>query len=364
LEAISSIESDGVDISFLTRWLQSTEEALPELTRVAEAAQVRLHHRESVYLTQIARLETTLQALRENETIYSLLEPFENEKWLPERCTVEELLALIATQTEKSNGSASSADSASRTFSALARATRQWAATEREIERRAALAGNKEQRAKAEKLLSDAEKTLKRAQAKDGVFSLTSQIDDGQLVRLLRSLNKLLARFHFPPEFLPFQLQPAPGRSKTITYRFVSKQGHDYAGLSTGQKTQLAVCWSVVLNYALNTRLTAPLIAFDDFTTALDMGQLIPAAGLLRQLAYTQSDEHRRQVIVTSHHEDLTNRLVDYLIPPKGRTMKVIEMVEWTAGRGPEMVSFDVRPSEPAFDKAGLTNWLKSQLTM
>jgi DNA repair exonuclease SbcCD ATPase subunit len=363
MDAIHSIESDGVDVTILTKWLQYTGEALPELTQVAEAAQTRLRHREGVFLAEIARLETALHALRENEAIYALLEPFENEQWLPERCTVEELRALIATQIEKSNSSASSTDTASQTFSVLARATRQWAATEREIERRVALAGDQEKRAQAEKLLSDAEKTLKRAQAKDGVFSLISQIDDDQLVRLLRSLNKLLARFHFPPEFLPFQLQPVSARAKTVTYRFVSKQGHDYAGLSTGQKTQLAVCWSVVLNYALASRLTAPLIAFDDFTTALDMGQLIPAAGMLRQLAYTQSDRHRRQVIVTSHHEDLTNRLVDYLIPPQGRSMKVIEMVEWSVGQGPEMVSYDVRPSEPAFDKVALANWLNSPLT-
>jgi len=70
------------------------------------------------------------------------------------------------------------------------------------------------------------------------------------------------------------------------------------------------------------------MMAFNDFTTALDMGQLIPAATLLRQLAYCESDEYCRQVIVTSHHEDLTNKLLDHLLPPPGHSMKVIEFTE------------------------------------
>ena len=69
-------------------------------------------------------------------------------------------------------------------------------------------------------------------------------------------------------------------------------------------------------------------MAFDDFTTALDMGQLIPAATLLRQLAHCESDEYRHQVIVTSHHQDLTNKLLDHLLPPPGHSMKVIEFTE------------------------------------
>jgi hypothetical protein len=37
-----------------------------------------------------------------------------------------------------------------------------------------------------------------------------------------------------------------------------------------------AICWAVCLSYALRDKIVTPLIGFDDFTTALDMGQLIP----------------------------------------------------------------------------------------
>lgn len=84
-------------------------------------------------------------------------------------------------------------------------------------------------------------------------------------------------------------------------------------------------------------------MAFNDFTTALDMGQLTPAATLLRQLAYCESDEYRHQVIVTSHHEDLTNKLLDHFLPPPGHSMKVIEFTEWRADDGPDWKIYEAR---------------------
>ena len=72
-----------------------------------------------------------------------------------------------------------------------------------------------------------------------------------------------------------------------------------FEDLSTGQKSQLAICWTINLNLALSAQLGHSVIGFDDFTTSLDMNQLIPAAVLLRKLAYADADDGwKRQVIV------------------------------------------------------------------
>ncbi len=247
-----------------------------------------------------------------------------------------------------------------------ARLAREWAKTERRI-------AEEETRLKHQGNFQDglavfdaAEKIIKREQGSDGLTSLMDLIPEEARQALLETLNRLLPRFHFPPEFLPIRIRDVRGpRVKSPTWNLLlgkDKQSMAASALSTGQRTQLALCWGVSLNYALRGQMKHHLMAFDDFTTALDMGQLIPAATLLRQLAYCESEEYRRQVIVTSHHEDLTNKLLDHLLPPPGRSMKVIEFTEWRADEGPEWNTYEVRmPLTSWPNQAELGQWLNAQ---
>ncbi|MGU7781349.1 AAA family ATPase [Burkholderia sp. PU8-34] len=354
-----SMRSDGVQ---LESWLKDLLSSAPQFAEQARFIAEKLRQLELEMLSDIARTEATLSELRERQSLRACIFPVKDEEWASTAATVGELRERAEKRMTEHRQTRSSLDLVTTALTELATAARSWANLEREIERQSLVPGTKEKRIEAEKLIAEAERTLKRAIGKDSVFSLTSAIDEAQLRELLNSLNRLLARFHFPSDFLPIQLQVVSKSAKVPTYRFVSARGPEYAGLSTGQKTQLAVCWTVCLCYALRERITHPIVAFDDFTTALDMGQLIPAAGILRQLAYCEAEEYRRQIIVTSHHEDLTNRLLDYLLPPEGRTMKVIEMLEWTPTFGPEMQVYDVKPAVQQATSKELAGWLNAQL--
>jgi len=83
----------------------------------------------------------------------------------------------------------------------------------------------------------------------------------------------------------------------------------------------------------------------DDVTTAFDMAQLPRTAALIRQIAYATDDASaRRQVFIVSHHEDLTNRLLDFLIPPHGKKMRILNFVNWTRDKGPQIEQREVVP--------------------
>lgn len=347
----------------LETWLRESLSLGPALVMQAQGIAEKLRQSELELLTDIAGVEAQVGELRNQQLLREAISPFVNNDWVTSASTVGELLDRGEKQFVDDHQLRDAHDREIRAFNDLSVAARAWANMEREIERQAALPGNSASKGEAEKIISEAERTLKRALGKDSVFSLTTAIDEKQLRELTKTLNRLLARFHFPPDFLPIELQVVSKNTKVPTYRFASARGPDYAGLSTGQKTQLAVCWSVCLSYSLCDLLTHRVLAFDDFTTALDMGQLIPAAGILRQLAYCSSADARRQVIVTSHHEDLTNRLLDYLLPPQGCSMKVIEFVEWTPDGGPEWEMYDVKPGGPRGSGTELGSWLNAQLS-
>jgi hypothetical protein len=85
---------------------------------------------------------------------------------------------------------------------------------------------------------------------------------------------------------------------------------------------------------------------FDDVTTSLDLNQIGPACILFRKLAYAKEPGHRRQIFISSHHEDLTNRMIDFLIPPAGFVMKVMEFKDFSPEKGPLYNIWDVAPSE------------------
>ncbi len=195
----------------------------------------------------------------------------------------------------------------------------------------------------AEKMITDALAISKQESgARSQLLSVIEVIPQAELEQLLRNMNSLLAGFHFPNDFLPIRLENH-GTSNTPKWGFKTSSDVKFEDLSTGQKSQLAICWTINLNLAMAEQLGHRVMGFDDFTTSLDMNQLIPAAVLLRKLAYADaSDSWKRQIIVTSHHEDLTNRLLDFLLPPQGMLMKVIQFEDWLPETGPQFNCLNV----------------------
>jgi energy-coupling factor transporter ATP-binding protein EcfA2 len=346
----------------LRDWLTSTAESVPKLEEAlqgvldgfaAEAAECK------TFEMQLAREASELRAA---SVAGPALRLFKGETWLHSLRTVGELVDYARKAMSEDGQRISARRNVMNQLSALEFAASNWANTERAIAAETAGARPNGASARPEIVFSEAELTVTGALARDGIFSLTSAINQQQFGQLLVTLNRLLSRFHFPRDFLPIRLEPH-GRGGQ-QYRFLSRANVEYQGLSTGQKTQLAMCWTVCLSYALRQRLAARVVGFDDFTTALDMGQLIPAAGILRQLAYGNSSEYQRQVIVTSHHEDLTNRLVEHLLPPPGKSMKVVHIEEWTMQAGPAWSVFNAQmplgESLPTENELG--EWLKTQM--
>lgn len=44
-----------------------------------------------------------------------------------------------------------------------------------------------------------------------------------------------------------------------------------------------------------------------------------------------------------SHHEDMSDRLIEFLVPPEGCKLRVIKFTDWIKGKGPEIEQFEVR---------------------
>jgi hypothetical protein len=73
---------------------------------------------------------------------------------------------------------------------------------------------------------------------------------------------------------------------------------------------------------------------------------------LWRQLAYCQQEQQRRQVFISSHHEDMTNHLLDLLVPPKGYKMRLLRFIDWSSTKGPEIESFEIEETRSASNSA------------
>lgn len=172
-------------------------------------------------------------------------------------------------------------------------------------------------------------------------ISLLNELD---LASVISELKNVLSIFHLPNDFVTnIKLeQKGVGKNAKIV---PSLNGLDFVNLSTGQKTIFALAWTVVLNNALRSKIGHNVVLFDDITTSLDLNQIGPACILFRKLAYAKDAKHRRQLFISSHHEDLTNRMIDFLIPPEGFVMKIMEFKEFSSENGPEYDIWDVAPS-------------------
>lgn len=118
---------------------------------------------------------------------------------------------------------------------------------------------------------------------------------------------------------------------------------------SSGQRAQMA---SAVLvgqkRVALaQSRFQFPnrILILDDPSTSSDLTNLVRTAVLVRQLAYHPVKEQRLQIFLSSHHDGLSHRLIDLLVPPKDATMRVLQLGEWHKDTGPSIESIEVEPS-------------------
>jgi len=176
---------------------------------------------------------------------------------------------------------------------------------------------------------------------------------DPKLMEDLRQrAAQILWRFSLVEGVWPLHLI---GRDKDPTedgtpraYDIRTDDGRLLQDLSTGQRAQVGVSLLVAQNLAATRRLNHRVILLDDVTTAYDLSNLTREAILWRQFAYGADDgsDQKRQIFISSHHEDMTNHLLDLLVPPPGRSMRLIRFTGWSNETGPEIETFQVEPSE------------------
>lgn len=121
---------------------------------------------------------------------------------------------------------------------------------------------------------------------------------------------------------------------------------------STGQKAQLALAVLLGSNALLQHWLPHRLLLLDDVSTALDLTNLAAECALLRKFAYTADGARRRQVVIASHHDQLTHRMFDLLLPPGDYTMREIRITDWSIDRGPTVQTSMIRATGAANDES------------
>lgn len=357
--------ADDDDLAGIRLWLDNNAAAIPKMAGKLREWQAKSNDALSRAMQEAAQLNRRLSSISQSLDLSDVflriggdtLQSFPRNQPIAVTALREKLYHLA------DDISAAHAETA-RQFTAATHQARHWAKTERDIldeESRRPRLGNEEA---GLQLFDAAMRILKLEQGESGITRL---LPNELREDMVRTLNRLLARFHFPSDFLPIRIkEERKPRAKESTWLLVAGKGDSplkTANLSTGQRTQLAICWCITLNYALAGNMTHRVMGFDDFTTALDMGQLIPAAALLRQIAYCDDYSERRQIIITSHHEDLTNKLLDYLLPPPDRSLRVIEFTEWRRDKGPTFKTYEAHMPLKAneFNSDALHAWLKAQ---
>lgn len=110
------------------------------------------------------------------------------------------------------------------------------------------------------------------------------------------------------------------------------------------------------------------ILTLDDVAMTYDLSNLAAETLLWRQLAYTRDPNLQRQIFISSHHEDLTNQLIDLLAPPgnsdpeRPYSMRILRFTDWNAKDGPAIVQQKVRPTAVTPTKAADAELLRAEL--
>ena len=121
---------------------------------------------------------------------------------------------------------------------------------------------------------------------------------------------------------------------------------------STGQKAQLALAVLLGSNALLQRWLPHRLLLLDDVSTALDLTNLAAECALLRKFAYTADEGRRRQVVIASHHDQLTHRLFDLLLPPGDYIMREVRITDWSFEHGPTVQQSMIKATGAATEES------------
>lgn len=158
-------------------------------------------------------------------------------------------------------------------------------------------------------------------------------------------------------------------------FTVTTEDRRDRVVLSFGQRTQVGVAMVIAENRLLEAQLGHRVFLMDDLSATYDLANLSRDAIFWRQMAYgSGAQAGTRQVFLSSHHEDLSNRLLDVMPPVEGRRMLLYRFTGWKKGTGPDFEVHDVQ-SQPALDapltgpeggqddRRDFAQWLQDQLT-
>jgi DNA repair exonuclease SbcCD ATPase subunit len=181
--------------------------------------------------------------------------------------------------------------------------------------------------------------------------------------------ERVLGRFALVDGILPLKVEEIARENGTrnedeLSTRVTTADHRSLQQLSTGQRAQVAVALAVVQTQLLGDNLPFRILLLDDVSTAYDLSNITREAVLWRQLAYNQDKSNRWQLFISSHHEDLTNHLLDLLIPPSGMSLRLLKFTNWSPTTRPSIESFNVEESGLDSDTArdDLKNALKEEL--
>ena len=152
-------------------------------------------------------------------------------------------------------------------------------------------------------------------------------------------------------------------------YTMKTRDGRARAVLSFGQRTQFGVAMVIAENRLLESRLGHRVFLMDDLSATYDWANLCRDAVFWRQMAYgngATNERTQRQVFLSSHHEDLSNRLLDAMAPVAGRRALLYRFTGWKLETGPSMDVYEIEPQatlDQEEDRQDFARWMRVQLT-
>jgi len=159
-----------------------------------------------------------------------------------------------------------------------------------------------------------------------------------------KMITRILHRFRLPrdiQERLRITLDSRNIMRFTLPEEDNKPARNAFSTFSTSQLNQAGIAFLIALNIGAGRKHPLDFICFDDVSAALDPVNLAASAMLFRSLAYDKRGP-KRQLIITSHHDDITTRLLPLLLPPLGCRMKVVEYLSWSEEKGAQVKCHEV----------------------
>ena len=228
-------------------------------------------------------------------------------------------------------------------------AVREWSKFEREATQWAGERRSANALRKADEAAKPYLRVIRQLVDKEGLLIAPPLLSD-DLQKVSALANQVL---EFTALRSKWKLELRLDKKRGVVPEFVSSKdsgrGLSLPNLSTGQKTLACLALALAFNLLASDIIKHDVLVFDDIGTALDLAQLPALAFVLRALAYAPEGQPRRQIVLASHHEDMTTRFIDLLAPPPGhRPLLVHAFEEWTLKDGPSIATYELRESADA----------------